>query len=661
MPDKCSLYEESNGMCGGGLLALDGKSGQLLWRFWTRKDVLFIECSQNVNEDSTNDCLVSGKGGVLCVLDGKTGSLIWRFDKSTIEHRIDLYSAQYIFDLNDDGSAEVLISHTSDKSSHLVILNGRNGKEIGQIESPDKKSIFTVPRVLHTRNNTYNVVFSTGSLESPGTLYSIPLESIALSDVGKCVKIWSAPTGVGSGILLVDVNNDQSLDIVFTSGHTVTALSGSDNSQLWNVTSVEANPAQILVGPTPAYFDDDPIPDLLVTEMIGPSFPTYYYSKTWVASGSLGKSLLNYDIIRSGSVNAPGISLSFSGTGNDMFLYWITTCSVPDSLQQQPFYFSQDTTLHEKTHAELCKLRFNKTEESRLYILSQHIEPPGILIYSSKNQWDIEHNNSDNTFSYPKSDERNKYNSNFRHKGQPFYQIPSEPSQKKSSYGNYPQYGDRETQRSRWQSPQVSYDDRLPLLSNMNLGDLADAYYSQEGGSPDLGGTVDDGRDERANYRKEMKREAPAQSAFLPRATSTATLVNGVNGTGVEVVFATFWEAAATNVRIFNENQQKCIQQKLAIERSSNNLNSLELEMVEESAERECIGGRSEDWGAETDSPPTGQLTVFRLRLEPSCSELRAGEECSRLLPFTEQSYPRRGSDVVFKARPQPLHQFLTA
>lgn len=39
--------------------------------------------------------------------------------------------------------------------------------------------------------------------------------------------------------------------------------------------------------------------------------------------------------------------------------------------------------MHERTHTDLCKLRFNKTLETHLYALNQHIKPPGLLIYSS--------------------------------------------------------------------------------------------------------------------------------------------------------------------------------------------------------------------------------------------------------------------------------------
>ena len=65
MPQKCSVFDANSKICGGGALAVDGKAGDVLWRFWTRKDVLFIDCSENVNADKTKDCLISGKGGVI--------------------------------------------------------------------------------------------------------------------------------------------------------------------------------------------------------------------------------------------------------------------------------------------------------------------------------------------------------------------------------------------------------------------------------------------------------------------------------------------------------------------------------------------------------------------------------------------------------------------
>lgn len=53
---------------------------------------------------------------------------------------------------------------------------------------------------------------------------------------------------------------------------------------------------------------------------------------------------------------------------------------------------------------------------------------------------------------------------------------------------------------------------------------MADPYYPQDGAN-DISGSLDDGRDERANYGKEMKRNAPLPLSVLPRSRSSGTII----------------------------------------------------------------------------------------------------------------------------------------
>lgn len=58
------MYFGQSGPCAGGVLALDGKTGALLWQEWLKRSVLKLDCSYDVTQDDVNDCLVSGESGV---------------------------------------------------------------------------------------------------------------------------------------------------------------------------------------------------------------------------------------------------------------------------------------------------------------------------------------------------------------------------------------------------------------------------------------------------------------------------------------------------------------------------------------------------------------------------------------------------------------------
>lgn len=50
--------------CEGGILAIDGLSGNTIWQRWTQQIVFSLYCSSDLNRDEQIDCVASGRGGV---------------------------------------------------------------------------------------------------------------------------------------------------------------------------------------------------------------------------------------------------------------------------------------------------------------------------------------------------------------------------------------------------------------------------------------------------------------------------------------------------------------------------------------------------------------------------------------------------------------------
>lgn len=50
--------------CEGGVLAMDGISGNTLWQRWTPSIVFSLICQNDLNKDDKIDCVASGRGGV---------------------------------------------------------------------------------------------------------------------------------------------------------------------------------------------------------------------------------------------------------------------------------------------------------------------------------------------------------------------------------------------------------------------------------------------------------------------------------------------------------------------------------------------------------------------------------------------------------------------
>lgn len=60
----CSIFMGVSPPCAGGVLALNGLTGDILWRYWTNDTIYFIHCSEDINKDGLNDCLIFGTKGV---------------------------------------------------------------------------------------------------------------------------------------------------------------------------------------------------------------------------------------------------------------------------------------------------------------------------------------------------------------------------------------------------------------------------------------------------------------------------------------------------------------------------------------------------------------------------------------------------------------------
>lgn len=60
----CPMFMEFSPPCEGGVIALNGLNGEVLWRRGLTHSVFSIICSHDINGDGLQDCLVTGKGGV---------------------------------------------------------------------------------------------------------------------------------------------------------------------------------------------------------------------------------------------------------------------------------------------------------------------------------------------------------------------------------------------------------------------------------------------------------------------------------------------------------------------------------------------------------------------------------------------------------------------
>lgn len=61
----CHVYfSKSKDECGGGMLALDGQTGNEIWRHYSAHEIFAVNCNVDLNADNIKDCLGGGRMAV---------------------------------------------------------------------------------------------------------------------------------------------------------------------------------------------------------------------------------------------------------------------------------------------------------------------------------------------------------------------------------------------------------------------------------------------------------------------------------------------------------------------------------------------------------------------------------------------------------------------
>ncbi|XP_047000250.1 uncharacterized protein LOC124616060 [Schistocerca americana] len=401
----CTVYFNGASPCFGGLLALDGLTGNVLWQHWAPHTVFRVDCNADVTGDKIKDCLATGKGGVFRVINGHDGSLVWHMQSQTSSplHHLNVYTGRFIHDVDGDGVLDIVATHTEETLDgdgvtsllgHLMLVSGRHGRMLQSVPTPGREESYYAPQILIRSDGENVVIFGTGGHNSAGGLYVVSLQELMLGEMQHVKVLYRDEfKGIMSPSVLADITHDDVEDIITAAfNSTVLAFDGQRLKMLWNYTVPNSETFSM---PTPGYFNDDDTPDFLVKYQTGPGFPVYYYSQTLILDGKSGALIIDEPLIDTAGSQTGGLTISMDGMGNDVFLYWSADC-LGHEKAQDVYAFMPNTPIQVQSRANICKLRFNATLITKLLALSQHLEPPGVAVYSSEDYRAFEYNNTVN-------------------------------------------------------------------------------------------------------------------------------------------------------------------------------------------------------------------------------------------------------------------------
>lgn len=189
----CTLYFGNQTPCLGGVLALNGKTGETIWTHWTAHAIFSIDCGVDLTNDKIKDCIISGRGGILQAINGRDGSNIWEIPiqdtvASPQQQRIlDIYDARFITDMDGDGIGDVIASHAmqSDdvRASNVLIISGRSGDIIRKVNLPDTEQLFIAPQIMVQSDGENIFVLATSSQQEAGGLYIVSQANMFYGDL----------------------------------------------------------------------------------------------------------------------------------------------------------------------------------------------------------------------------------------------------------------------------------------------------------------------------------------------------------------------------------------------------------------------------------------------------------------------------------------------
>ena len=287
--------------CDSAIIALDGKTGELLWNRPATDQIFGSAALKDMNGDGIEDVFINGRSSELQAIDGATGWVIWKFDtlNHPNKHWFNFYNPQFIHDVDHDGTDDLLLANGGDiivaphnpnrRAGQLLILSSKTGKLLASAPMPDKKEIYMSvavnPDSLHPEQS--RIIFGTGGETIGGNLFVGTVAMVVNGDLsGAKTLVSCAGKGFIAPPVWADLTQDGEKDIVVNSvdGRVMT-FDGKTLRPLWTtrLPNTEAYSSMAI-----GFFNKDTVPDLFVSFAQG-VWPNLTWTKQAMLNGIDGR------------------------------------------------------------------------------------------------------------------------------------------------------------------------------------------------------------------------------------------------------------------------------------------------------------------------------------------------------------------------------------
>ena len=236
-----------------GVVALDGNTGERLWQQAAPAHVVGSATFHDITDDGTQDVFIGGRNHTLLALDGKTGALLWNYQDTfatdpVLRHaRFNFYNSTLVPDQNADGCPDLLTVNGGNWDAPagssadrfpgvLLLLDLKTGQVLAADTMPDGRESYMSPLCFTQPGSSEPaIVFGSGGETQGGNLYLAKLSDLTDRKLSRAHVLASESThGFIAPPALADITHDGYYDIVTVShAGTAYAIDAQSRATLW--------------------------------------------------------------------------------------------------------------------------------------------------------------------------------------------------------------------------------------------------------------------------------------------------------------------------------------------------------------------------------------------------------------------------------------------
>lgn len=362
-----------------GVFALDGATGELLWKHPARNQMVGSPIFQDITGDGTDDVFIGGRSDQYLALDGRTGELLWEYaaTDSQIDYVNDttvlnFFNGQWVPDQDGDGVKDIVCAYggfvkappgdPKRPAGYLILLSGATGKRLQKVKVPDGKETYLSP-VVADFGRGLEVVFGTGGEDLSGSLYLLPLTDLAAGMMAKAQLLVSGnQKGFIAPPVVTNSVGSPTRDIIVSSvdGRLI-CIDGATLEVAW--TASPGLDFDTYTMPAPGYFSDDEGVDFFASFGKG-AWPNSLYNVHLLVDGQTGQELWR-DTLGTFQYASPVSQNLYSKSRGDDVLVSINTKSQREVLGKPTDWYNNSLYVYSEGRGDPIPV-FGQTTGSNL-------------------------------------------------------------------------------------------------------------------------------------------------------------------------------------------------------------------------------------------------------------------------------------------------------